>query len=99
MRLTAIAKFEFRPFAAIRAGDQQHVRVLVRDSGGRCLVDQATCGKALQCEWRADGVWLAGCQLMREDMAGAGGRLEAARSPAAIDEEAGNRRLADDRRA
>ena len=71
----------------------------VRDGGGGGLVDQPAGGEALEREGRVDRVRLVAGDGVGEDVGGARGRLEAAGAPAAVDVEAGDRGLAEDRRA
>src|SRR5580700_4035783 len=75
------------------------MRASMRDGGGRRLVDQIAVPEAVEAEGRVDRMRLVPRYRMGEEMAGAGCRLEAAGAPAAIDVEARDRRLADDRRA
>src|SRR5580704_120523 len=71
----------------------------MRDRRRGGFVDEPAGAKAVEGEGRGERVRLAPGDRMREHMARARGRLEAAGAPAAIDEQSGNRRLADDRRA
>ena len=68
------------------------------DPGARSLVDEAPGGEAGKVEGAADLVVRAGREQMREQRAAGGNRLEAAGSPAAIEEDAFRRRRPDDGR-
>src|SRR5580692_12350888 len=71
----------------------------MRDCRGGGFVDESAGAKAVEGEGGGERMRLAPGDRMREHMARARRRLEAAGAPAAIDEKAGNRRLGDDRRA
>src|SRR5918997_2691058 len=80
--------------ASVRSGP-----ALMRHRRRRRLVDEAAGAEAVEREGGVDRVRLAGRDRVGEDVPGARRRLEAAGAPAAIDEEARDRRPADDRRA
>src|SRR5438874_616746 len=65
----------------------------------RRLVDEAAGTEAVERKGGVDGVRLALGDGVREDVAGARRRLEAAGAPAAVDVEARDRRQPDDGRA
>src|SRR5271166_2459190 len=71
---------------------------LMSDSGGPCLVDEASSGEAPQVEGAADLVMRAGREKPREQRSAGGNRLEAAGSPASIQENPWRGRGSDDRR-
>src|SRR5579859_600086 len=97
MGLAGIGEFEFRALGlAIGAADEQHVWLLsVGDGRGGGLVDQSAGGEALEREGRVDRVRLVARDGVGEDMRRTWRCLEATRAPAAIDIEAGHRRLAE----
>ena len=71
---------------------------LMRDARAGGFVDEAAGLEAVEVEGAADRVMRAGREEMGEQRPAGGNRLEAAGSPAAIEEDARDRRGSDDRR-
>ena len=86
MRFATIAELDLGAGATIRAWDRSTAISSMGDGCGGCLIDQSSLCEAVEGEGRDDRVGRAGGDEMREQIARAGGRLEAARSPTAIDE-------------
>ena len=85
--------------AAIGAVDQQHDRPQCATAAAAASSIRRPVRKRSSVNGAAIGCGSPVAIVCGEDMAGARRRLEAAGAPAAIDEEARHRRLADDRRA
>ena len=99
MRFAAAPELDLRARTAVGAGDEQHGDGSMGDGCRRRLVDEAAGAEAVEREGGVDWMRLALGDRVREDVAGARRRLEAAGAPAAVDVEARDRREPDDGRA
>src|SRR5437016_1359216 len=99
-RLAAVAElFLFTSFAAVRTEQHKHrvVLNLVSDAGGAVLIDEMPRGEAFEIEGPIELMRLVVCNRVSKDVPRTRRSLEPARPPPAIEVEALDLRLADNR--
>src|SRR5690625_5225075 len=88
---------QIRCMRSVHINEQSRFAALVSDSGGPMLVDQIAGTIAIEREGRVQGMGLVDGDGVGKNPAGSRSRLEPPGSPAAIDVDAADRRLADNR--
>src|SRR3546814_12224328 len=98
MTLAAAAKLEFGPGSTVGTIDQQHIRSSVRDAGSRRFVDQGAGLEAFEAEARGEMMRPSCRHEVSQAPSTCRDCLETACPPAAVDVEAVDRGLPEDRR-